>query len=55
VRTSRLNARRNAIRTRHPAPETIFHSDRRVEYLAAEHRRVMAQQGLIQSMNRRAA
>lgn len=54
-KTANLTARalRNATKTRRPEPETIFHSDRGVEYLAAEHRRVIARHGLTQSVNRR--
>jgi putative transposase len=54
-KTAKLTARalHNATKTRRPEPQTIFHSDRGVEYLAAEHRRVMARNGLTQSVNRR--
>lgn len=54
-RTAQLTARalRRAIKTRSPAPDTIFHSDRGVEYLATEHRRVLNHNGMVQSVNRR--
>jgi putative transposase len=54
-KSAALTARalRNAITHRRPRPETIFHSDRGVEYLAGEYRRVMNRCGLTQSVNRR--
>lgn len=54
-KTASLTARalRSAIRIRAPEPDTIFHSDRGVEYLAAEHRQVLNRHRLVQSVNRR--
>lgn len=54
-KTASLTARalRRAIKTRSPGPDTIFHSDRGVEYLATKHRRVLNQHHLVQSVNRR--
>lgn len=53
-KTAQLTTRalRHAIRTRAPKPDTIFHSDRGVEYLAAEHRKVLKRHSLVQSVNR---
>lgn len=54
-KTAALTARalRDAIKVRSPAPGTIFHSDRGVEYLAAGHRGVLKEHHLLQSVNRR--
>lgn len=45
-------ALRHALRTRRPPAGTLFHSDRGVEYLAAEMKCSLTQAGLEQSMNR---
>jgi len=45
-------ALRHALRLRRPPAGTLFHSDRGVEYLAAEMKRSLQQAGLTQSMNR---
>jgi putative transposase len=41
-----------ATRCRDPEPGTLFHSDRGVEYLAGDYRRVLKRCGMIQSVNR---
>lgn len=50
VLTSR--ALRHALRTRRPSPDTIFHSDRGVEYLSGAYRALLSTAGLDQSVNR---
>ena len=45
-------ALRNALRVRRPRPETLFHTDRGVEYLAAGLKRALGRAGLKQSVNR---
>lgn len=45
-------ALQNAIRTRRPGTGTVFHSDRGVEYLAGEVKKVLQRVGMLQSMNR---
>ena len=53
-RTAALTRRsvRHALKARRPPREVIFHSDRGVEYLAAELRQELEQAGLQQSVNR---
>ena len=45
-------ALRDALKTRRPPVGTLFHSDRGVEYLAADMKRSLREAGLTQSMNR---
>ena len=45
-------ALRRAIKNRQPDPDTIFQSDRGVEYLADKHKRVLNQHRLLQRTNR---
>jgi len=54
-KTAALTSRsvRNALRTRRPPGDLLFHSDRGVEYLAAELRKQLARAGFEQSVNRR--
>lgn len=42
----------HALRKRDPAPGLVFHSDRGVEYLATDYRRLTGGRGIIQSANR---
>ncbi len=53
-KTASLTARalRHAVRTRPPSAETVFHSDRGVEYLAAAFRDLLSQNRIDQSVNR---
>ncbi len=41
-----------ALRVRSPRPDTIFHSDRGVEFLAESFRRTLQRVGIVQSVNR---
>ncbi len=41
-----------ALRTRAPACDTLFHSDRGIEFMAGDFRRRLTQAGLLQSVNR---
>lgn len=53
-KTAVLTARalRKALTTRHPSKDTIFHSDRGVEYLAHTYRDLLTKSHLQQSVNR---
>jgi putative transposase len=53
-RTARLviKALNQAVQLRRPAPGTIFHSDRGIEYTSYDHRDRLAKLGMVQSMNR---
>ncbi|MEZ5557994.1 MAG: IS3 family transposase [Pseudomonadales bacterium] len=53
-KTASLTARalRRAMKTRRPADDTIFHSDRGVEYLASSYRRLLSSAGIAASVNR---
>ena len=53
-KTSALTARalRSAYRSRRPGAQTIFHTDRGVEYLASSFRDVLSKVGIEQSVNR---
>lgn len=42
----------NALRTRRPTGQTIFHSDRGVEYLGSVYRSALSRAGITQSVNR---
>jgi putative transposase len=53
-KTAALTARalRRAVRTRQPSPQTIFHSDRGVEYLAGVYRDLLSKHHIERSVNR---
>ena len=47
-----IKALNQAVQLRRPAPGTIFHSDRGIEYTSYAHRDRLAKLGMVQSMNR---
>jgi len=49
-----LDALRDALQARHPAPGLIHHSDRGTQYASTEYRELLRQHGLVCSMSRRA-
>lgn len=53
-KTTALTARalRRALQTRRPDPDTLFHSDRGVEYLASSYRQLLSKHCIRQSVNR---
>jgi transposase InsO family protein len=53
-KTAVLTARalRQALQTRQPAQDTVFHSDRGVEYLSSRYRQLLSKHSIVQSVNR---
>ena len=49
-----LDALRDALQARHPAPGLIHHSDRGTQYASTEYRELLRQHGFVCSMSRRA-